>query len=286
MVLLFNIIFQVTDAISFLLLSAIGLAVIFGMMKIINLAHGEFITVGAYGTVVTAKMGLPLPIAMACGVLVTVIFGFILERLIIRYIYGRPLDSVVATWGISLIVSQAFLIIFGPSTEGLKSPLGSFQVGDYSFSEYRILLIFSSFLILVLLYLLFMKSSFGTLARATIEKPVTSSALGVDVQKVYTITFCIGAGLAGLTGALYIPTMTAVPSLGQAFIVSAFVSVVTAGASPFIGLVPAAAFLGSFQTGITFFYHATIGLIGLLFAVIMIIRFLPSGFSGLIKRGK
>ena len=145
MVLLFNIIFQVTDAISFLLLSAIGLAVIFGMMKIINLAHGEFITVGAYGTVVTAKMGLPLPIAMACGVLVTVIFGFILERLIIRYIYGRPLDSVVATWGISLIVSQAFLIIFGPSTEGLKSPLGSFQVGDYSFSEYRILLIFISF---------------------------------------------------------------------------------------------------------------------------------------------
>ena len=284
MVLLFNIIFQVTDAISFLLLSAIGLAVIFGMMKIINLAHGEFITVGAYGTVVTAKMGLPLP--MACGVLVTVIFGFILERLIIRYIYGRPLDSVVATWGISLIVSQAFLIIFGPSTEGLKSPLGSFQVGDYSFSEYRILLIFVSFLILVLLYLLFMKSSFGTLARATIEKPVTSSALGVDVQKVYTITFCIGAGLAGLTGALYIPTMTAVPSLGQAFIVSAFVSVVTAGASPFVGLVPAAAFLGSFQTGITFFYHATIGLIGLLFAVIMIIRFLPSGFSGLIKRRK
>ena len=138
----------------------------------------------------------------------------------------------------------------------------------------------------MLLYLLFMKSSFGTLARATIEKPVTSSALGVDVQKVYTITFCIGAGLAGLTGALYIPTMTAVPSLGQAFIVSAFVSVVTAGASPFVGLVPAAAFLGSFQTGITFFYHATIGLIGLLFAVIMIIRFLPSGFSGLIKRRK
>tara|TARA_B100000131_G_C17842585_1_gene502450 strand:+ start:27 stop:422 length:396 start_codon:yes stop_codon:yes gene_type:complete len=131
-----------------------------------------------------------------------------------------------------------------------------------------------------------MKSSFGTLARATIERPITSSALGVDVQKVYTITFCIGAGLAGLTGALYIPTMTAVPSLGQAFIISAFVSVVTAGASPFVGLVPAAAFLGGIQTGITFFYHATIGLIGLLIAVIIIIRFLPSGFSGLMKRRK
>ena len=286
MVLIFNILYQLTDAISFLLLSAIGLAVIFGMMKIINLANGEFITVGAYGTVVTAKIGLPLPLAMACGVVITVIFGFILERLIIRHIYGRPLDSVVVTWGISLIVSQSFLIIFGPSMEGLKSPLGSLQMGDYSFSEYRILLIFISFLILVILYFLFMKSSFGTLARATIERPITSSALGVDVQKVYTITFCIGAGLAGLTGALYIPTMTAVPSLGQAFIISAFVSVVTAGASPFVGLVPAAAFLGGIQTGITFFYHATIGLIGLLIAVIIIIRFLPSGFSGLMKRRK
>ncbi len=286
MVLIFNILYQLTDAISFLLLSAIGLAVIFGMMKIINLAHGEFITVGAYGTVVTAKIGLPLPLAMACGVVITVIFGFILERLIIRHIYGRPLDSVVVTWGISLIVSQSFLIIFGPSMEGLKSPLGSLQMGDYSFSEYRILLIFISFLILVILYFLFMKSSFGTLARATIERPITSSALGVDVQKVYTTTFCIGAGLAGLTGALYIPTMTAVPSLGQAFIISAFVSVVTAGASPFVGLVPAAAFLGGIQTGITFFYHATIGLIGLLIAVIIIIRFLPSGFSGLMKRRK
>ena len=77
---------------------------------------------------------------------IIIIFGFILERLIIRHIYGRPLDSVVATWGISMIASQSFLIIFGPSTEGIKSPFGSFQVGDYSFSEYRVLIIFISFL--------------------------------------------------------------------------------------------------------------------------------------------
>ena len=90
------------------------------MMKIINLAHGEFITVGAYGTVVSGKVfNLPLPIAMVFGVIITVIFGLILEKLIIRYLYGRPLDSVVATWGISLIVSQSFLVIFGPSYDCL-----------------------------------------------------------------------------------------------------------------------------------------------------------------------
>ena len=284
---LFNIVYQFGDALSFLLLSAIGLAVIFGMMKIINLAHGEFITVGAYGTVVSGKvLHLPLPIAMAFGVMVTIIFGLILEKLVIRYLYGRPLDSVVATWGISLIVSQSFLVIFGPSYEGLQTPMGNFKLGDYSYSEYRVFLIFFSLLLLALLYILFMKTSFGTLARATIEKPEIASSMGVNVNNVYSVTFAIGAGLAGVTGALYAPTMTIVPSIGQAFIISAFITVVTAGASPFIGLVPAAAFLSTVQTSVTFFYKATIGIIALLFSVIIIIRFLPKGFSGLISKQK
>jgi len=287
MIMLFNIVYQFGDALSFLLLSAIGLAVIFGMMKIINLAHGEFITVGAYGTVVSGKvLHLPLPIAMAFGVLITILFGLILEKLIIRHLYGRPLDSVVATWGISLIVSQSFLVIFGPSYEGLQTPMSNFKLGDYSYSEYRVFLIFFSLSLLVLLYILFMKTSFGTLARATIEKPEIASSMGVNVNNIYSITFAIGAGLAGVTGALYAPTMTIVPSIGQAFIVSAFITVVSAGASPFIGLVPAAAFLSTVQTSVTFFYKATIGIIALLFSVIIIIRFLPKGFSGLISKQK
>ena len=287
MILLFNIIYQFGDALSFLLLSAIGLAVIFGMMKIINLAHGEFITVGAYATVISGKvLHLPLPIAMAAGVLVTILFGLILEKLVISHLYGRPLDSVVATWGISLIISQSFLVIFGPSYEGLQTPMGNFKLGDYSYSEYRIFLIFFSISLLALLYILFMKTSFGALARATIEKPEIASSMGVNVKNVYSVTFAIGAGLAGVTGALYAPTMTIVPSIGQAFIVSAFITVVTAGASPFIGLVPAAAFLSTVQTSVTFFYKATIGIIALLFSVIIIIRFLPKGFSGLISKEK
>ena len=287
MILLFNIIYQFGDALSFLLLSAIGLAVIFGMMKIINLAHGEFITVGAYATVISGKvLHLPLTIAMAAGVLVTILFGLILEKLVIRHLYGRPLDSVVATWGISLIISQSFLVIFGPSYEGLQTPMGNFKLGDYSYSEYRIFLIFFSISLLALLYILFMKTSFGALARATIEKPEIASSMGVNVKNVYSVTFAIGAGLAGVTGALYAPTMTIVPSIGQAFIVSAFITVVTAGASPFIGLVPAAAFLSTVQTSVTFFYKATIGIIALLFSVIIIIRFLPKGFSGLISKEK
>lgn len=285
MTFLFNLFYQFGDALSFLLLAAIGLAVIFGMMKIINLAHGEFITIGAYGTVVSAKIfNLPLPVAMLIGILVTVIFGYLLERVLIRHLYGRPLDSVVATWGISLIVSQSFLVIFGPSFEGLQTPLSNFQVGEYSYSQYRLVLIFISISILIVLYTFFLKSNFGTLARATIENPTIAATLGVKVDNIYTVTFCIGSALAGLTGAIYAPTMTIVPSIGQAFIISAFVTVVTAGASPFVGLIPAASFLSLVQTSITFYYHATIGVLALLFSVILIIRFLPNGFSGLLSK--
>ncbi len=128
MVFLFNIFYQFGDSLAFLLLAAIGLAVIFGMMKIINLAHGEFITVGAYGTVVSGKVfNLPLPIAMAFGVIVTIIFGSILEKFIIRYLYGRPLDSVVATWGISLIVSQSFLAFLDLLMKDYKLPWAIFD---------------------------------------------------------------------------------------------------------------------------------------------------------------
>ena len=285
MTFLFNLFYQFGDALSFLLLAAIGLAVIFGMMKIINLAHGEFITIGAYGTVVSAKIfNLPLPVAMLIGILVTVIFGYLLERVLIRHLYGRPLDSVVATWGISLIVSQSFLVIFGPSFEGLQTPLSNFQVGEYSYSQYRLVLIFISISILIVLYTFFLKSNFGTLARATIENPTIAATLGVKVDNIYTVTFCIGSALAGLTGAIYAPTMTIVPSIGQAFIISAFVTVVTAGANPFVGLIPAASFLSLVQTSITFYYHATIGVLALLFSVILIIRFLPNGFSGLLSK--
>jgi branched-chain amino acid transport system permease protein len=164
--------------------------------------------------------------------------------------------------------------------------MGNFRLGEFSYSEYRVFLILFSLSLLASLYLLFMKTHFGALARATIERPDIASTMGVNVSNVYSVTFAIGAGLAGITGALYAPTMTIVPSIGQAFIVTAFITVVTAGAAPFIGLVPAAAFLSTVQTSVTFFYKATIGLIAILFAVILIIRFLPKGFSGLISKSK
>ena len=281
---LFASIYQFGDAFAFLVLSACGLAVIFGMMGVINLAHGEFIMCGAYVTVFAARAGLPLPLAILTGSLFAGVLGIILERLVIRNLYSRPLDSILATWGVSLIASQGTLILFGPTMQGIGTPLGSFSVGGLSYSYYRLVLFAASLLVLGLLYLIFNRTRFGVLARATIQVPNMANALGVDTRRVYALTFGIGAALAGLTGGLYAPTMTMVPSMGATFIMEAFVTVVVGGADVLIGTAPAAAFLAIVKAGMTSWQGQLFGQIGLLIAVIIVIRVLPKGVTGFILK--
>jgi len=147
--------YQFGDAFAFLVLSACGLAVIFGMMGVINLAHGEFIMCGAYMTVFAVNWGLPLPLAIICGSLFAGLVGMIIERLVVRRLYARPLDSILATWGVSLIASQGTLILFGPTMRGVGTPLGSFTIGALSFSYYRLVLMATALAVLILLYLVF-----------------------------------------------------------------------------------------------------------------------------------
>ncbi len=281
----FGFFFQWADSFAFLVLASIGLAIIFGMMGVINLAHGEFIMCGAYVTVLAHRTGLPLPVCMLLGALAAGAIGILLERLIIRHLYHRLYDSIVATWAISLIATQGMLIVAGPSIEGIKTPFGSFSVGGLSFSTYRVVLMAVALLLLAGLYLLFMRTRYGVHARATIQNPDMARALGVDTGRVYGMTFGLGAALAGLAGALYAPTTTTVPTMGGAFIVQAFVTVVVGGANALVGAAPAAAILGVVQSALAASYGQTIGQIGLLIAVILVVRLLPRGLSGVLSRG-
>ena len=282
----FAFLFQFGDAFAFLVLAAAGLAIIFGMMGVINLAHGEFIMCGAYVTVIAARAGLPLPLAIACGSLAAGVIGIILERLVIQRLIHRPLDTIVATWGISLIATQGTLIVLGSTMPGVGTPLGSFSVGAFSYSEYRVVLMLIAVLLLIGLYLLFHKTRYGVLARATIQVPHMASALGVNTPVVHSLTFGIGAALAGLAGGLYAPTMTLVPTMGTAFIVEAFVTVVVGGADVFLGTAPAAIILALIKTLMINWQGQLFGLIGLLIAVIVVIRVMPRGLSGWILRGR
>ena len=277
---LFSLLYQCGDAFAFLVLSACGLAVIFGTMGVINLAHGEFIMCGAYVTVGVARAGVPLPLGILCGALAAGAIGMVIERLVIRHLYGRPLDSIVATWGISLIATQGTLIVLGSSLPGVGTPFGSVSSGGLSYPVYRLVLIAVAILLLGALYLLFNATRFGTLARATIQVPHMAEALGVDTRLIYSLTFGLGAALAGLTGGLYAPTMTIVPTMGGTFLMEAFSTVVIGGADVFVGTAPAAAVLGVIKAGATSWQGQLAGQIALLIAVIAVIRVLPRGVSG------
>jgi urea ABC transporter permease protein UrtB len=280
----FNALYQFQVSFSFLLLSAIGLAVIFGMMGVINLAHGEFMMLGAYITTIAATQGVPLVLAIAVAALGVAAFGAIVEILIVRRLYGRLLDSVAATWAVGLILSQGMLILTGPSMQGVSSPFGSFTVGQTSYSWYRVVLGVISLVLLALLYLLFMNTRFGLRARATIQDPAIARALGVDTPRMYTMTFALGSGLAGLAGGLFALTATIVPFFGTNYIVEAFVTVIVGGANALVGTPLASALLGAINAALGTNYGLYIGRVGLLLTTILIIRVLPDGISGLIER--
>ncbi|WP_322515611.1 branched-chain amino acid ABC transporter permease [Rhodopseudomonas palustris] len=283
----FSVFYQFADVFAFLILSAAGLAIVFGMMGVINMAHGEFIMCGAYVTVGLVNLGVPLPIAQILAAITAGLIGVVVEYLIVRRFYKRPLDSLLATWGLSLIVTQSMLLIVGSSVRGIGTPEGSFAIGDYTFSSYRLVLFAAAVAVLVGLFIVFMKTRFGVIARATMQNAAMARALGARTGRIYAISFGIGAGLAGLCGALYAPTMTLIPTMGATFVVESFVTVVIGGANVLLGTAPAALLLAAIRMTLNASYGQIIGQIGMLVAVILIIRVLPEGLSSvLVRRGR
>ena len=281
---IFSFFYQFADVFAFLILSAAGLAIVFGMMGVINMAHGEFIMCGAYVTVGLVHAGFPLPLAQLCGTLAAGLIGVAVEWSLVRKLYKRPLDSLLATWGLSLIVTQGMLLVLGSTLTGVGTPEGSFVVGDYTFSVYRMVLFAAAVAVLGGIYFIFMRTRFGVHARATMQNASIAQATGVRVGRVYALSFGIGAALAGLCGALYAPTMTLIPTMGAAFLVEAFVTVVVGGANVLLGTAPAGILLAVIRTGLNGWGGQIVGQIGMLLAVIVVIRILPEGVSGWLAR--
>lgn len=279
-----SILYQFGTNAVFLLLSAIGLIVILGMMNIINLAHGEFMMMGAYIATIATQRGLLLPIAVTLSFLGVGLFGIVLERLVIRRFYGRELGALVVTWGISLILSQGALLVFGPYMPAIPIPSGSFALGRYSFSYYWLTLIAVSVGLIVALWFVYNRTRFGLMARATMQNPAMAQSLGVNIEMVYALTFGLGAALAGLSGALLAPTTSIAPFMGQQFVAPAFITVVVGGGANVIaGAVGSSALLSLVQTPIGLLLGTFSGMVALLLMALIIIRILPAGISSMLR---
>jgi branched-chain amino acid transport system permease protein len=274
----------VLNSVALLVIISIGLAVIFGMMRVINLAHGEFLMLGAFATLQWTRWGVGIWPAMVLAALSVGLFGLVVERLLIQHLYGRLADTMLATWGLSLILVQAVVEIYGPATRGIPTPLGSFSIGRYSFSEYRLVMIGGALGLLALVLWVFTRTRYGIIARAVTQRPQMAAALGINIKVVNMATFALGSALAGAGGALLAPVAGVVPSMGGAYIATAFMTVVVGGPGVLTGTSAASGILGSIQYGVSYATTPFFGVGAVLIAAILILRVMPTGLSGRLSR--
>jgi branched-chain amino acid transport system permease protein len=257
------------------------------MMGVINMAHGELMMIGAYITAYSYHAGVPAPIAIALAGIGAGLAGIILERLVIRLFYKQLLSSLVLTWGISLLLSQGFLIIFGPSILNVPTPFGNFPVGAHTFSVYRMVLFFVAVLLIASVWVLWNYSNFGIRARATIEKPHMADALGINTPRVYALTFGLGSMLGGIAGGMFALTATISPFFGVNYTPLAFITVVVGGGANVItGLIASALCLAGVQTTVNNLYNVYMGYVSVMGTAFVILLLMPSGISEYFEKRK
>jgi branched-chain amino acid transport system permease protein len=277
---------EILAGISSLVLVALGLAIVFGMMRVINLAHGEFLMMGAYTAITAATHGVNFFVSvLVVAPLVVGLIGLFVERLIIRHLYGRIVDTMLATWGLSLLFVGLVTTIFGNTTTGISSPIGAITIGSANVSGYKFFIIGVAVVTIVLLMLLFKKTQFGLIARATMQNPQMASAVGVDPKRTYAMTFTLGAALAGLAGGVMAPITGIVPGIGTTFVAKAFITVIGGGASVMTGTLTASAIFGTVNQVTTFLTTPVFGEVAMLLTAVILVRLMPQGITGRYFRG-
>lgn len=276
---------QVLTGVAVLVIVSLGLAVVFGMMRVINLAHGEFMMLGAFAAVLASGAGLSLWLAMLVVAPVAVgLFGLVVERLLIRRLYGRMVDTMLATWGLSLALVGGMTMLAGNSVAGVSAPLGSVAVGGFRTSGYDLFLIGAAAVLSLGVWAALRFTRWGLVARGTMQDAETASALGVAPDRVYAATFAAGAALSGLAGALLAPLSGVVPTMGAAYISRAFITVITGGAAILAGTLSASGLLGTVSTLGTFLSTPVLGEVAMLVVAVVLLRLLPRGITGRVFR--
>ncbi len=278
---------------SVLLLAAIGLSITFGVMGVINMAHGEMIMLGAYTTFVVqsviatsapALLPFALLISIPAAFLVSGGMGVLLERGIIRFLYGRPLETLLATWGVSLVLQQAIRSIFGPTNKAVSSPAwmsGSFELGHLTLTYSRFWIIIFALAVLFALMAFLKRTHFGLEMRAVTQNRRMASAMGVRTNWVDALTFGLGSGVAGIAGVALTQIDNVSPNLGQSYIIDSFMVVVFGGVGNLWGTLVGAATLGVVNKLLEPYAGAVVGKILVLIFIIFFMQKKPRGLFAL-----
>ncbi|MDF1718644.1 MAG: urea ABC transporter permease subunit UrtB [Antarcticimicrobium sp.] len=266
---------------SILLMIALGLAIIYGAMGVINLAHGEFVMLGAYATwALQTYAGIGILPALPLVFISVAAVGWIVEKVVVQNLYHRPLDTILATWGIGIILQQAVRLGVGAESRFVKGPAllsGNTEIGPLIMSNYRLFVIVFSMAVLAATWVLMTRTEFGMKLRAVIQNRAISECYGIEAKRVYSITFAYGAGLAGIAGALITPLFSTIPTMGTGLVVDAFLVVIVGGLGSLIGSAAASVLIGEATAIFSIVINDTLGRIAVLAGIILLIRFRPRG---------
>jgi len=283
---------------SILMLAALGLAIIFGLMKIINMAHGELIMIGAYMTYLTQKVfeayggsglfSLYFIAAIPAAFLTTALIGYVLEVTIIKRLYGRIIDSILATWGVSLILQQLARSIFGAPNVEVKSPLwlngGLLLMGNLQLPYKRLFIILLVTVCIIGVYWFLYRTATGRRVRAVMQNRSMAESLGINTRRIDALTFALGSGLAGIAGCALTLLGSIGPTLGTNYLVDTFMVVVLGGVGRIVGTIAGAFTIGIGSTSLEFLTNASLGKVLMFLLVILFLQWKPQGLFTISSR--
>jgi urea transport system permease protein len=272
------------DALSFmlaLLLVALGLIIIFGLMNVINMAHGEFFLLGAYTVVLVQDAGGGFWLGLLAAPFVLAALGLLLEELVVRHVYHRFIDTILATWGLSLAIKQAVIVVFGPTAQQVQNPLPSqVLILGAVYPSYRLFIMAIAIAVAAGTFLLFYRTRVGLAARGVIANRPMAASLGIDTRRMDRATFAFGAALAGLAGAVMAPLMSVDPQMGVGFLVPAFLSILVGGAGSLPGALLGTSVIAGSSTVVASIWTQVVAQIAVFSLAIVIIRMFPRGLAG------
>jgi urea transport system permease protein len=278
---------------SVLLLAAIGLAITFGVMGVINMAHGEMVMIGAYVTFVVQEVirtsfpwlfDYSLLIAVPAAFVVAGTVGILIERTIIRFLYGRPLETLLATWGLSLILQQAVRTMFGPTNREVGNPpwmSGAFEIGQITITYNRLWILCFTLTVFAILLVMLRYTALGLEMRAVTQNRRMAASMGIATSRVDALTFGLGSGIAGIAGVALSQIDNVSPNLGQSYIIDSFMVVVFGGVGNLWGTLVGAFTLGIANKFLEPVAGAVLGKIGILVLIIFFIQKRPRGLFAL-----
>ncbi|NJK61842.1 MAG: urea ABC transporter permease subunit UrtB [Synechococcaceae cyanobacterium SM2_3_1] len=266
---------------SIFLLVALGLTVIYGSMGVINMAHGELIMLGAYGAVFAEKyLSIPFLLCLPLAFMITGFIGMLMEVLIVKPLYHRLQDTLLATWGVGIVIQQIIRLTFGPGLQNLTVPeylINQVQVFGLSLQPFRISIFLLSLILVGLVVFLLFRTDFGTQLRAVTQNAEISACNGINVNRVKSLTFALGSGLAGIAGVMLGGLKNVSPTMGTPYVVDAFITVVVGGVSSLVGTVASAGVLGQINAIVAWLSNDVLAKAALFGLTIIIIRFRPNG---------